>query len=221
MIEPKNGIELINGVIHCSCQTCDCKKEYPLNNLEAKAKKLNYRAKINLCIDNLSKIFYLINQDEKGIILLCAGCIEELFNLSKKHKLKNYLIKKGVILSKKNIRLFLFKKKFQEPKKELKSKRMKIPKRFACPKDYKNCVYFTPDLDKDFHCNKDSNIGVCLIEKKYLECSNCPNKRADSWFCINNANEFKKGTYIHPDLRGNKEKPKFCIRKLIGAEKDA
>ena len=33
-----------------------------------------------------------------------------------------------------------------------------------CPKNPETCNYFSLDVDKEFHCVMDSNIGECIYE---------------------------------------------------------
>ena len=35
-----------------------------------------------------------------------------------------------------------------------------------CPRTYKNCRYYNPKLDSEYHCDKDSNKGICIREIK-------------------------------------------------------
>ena len=38
-----------------------------------------------------------------------------------------------------------------------------------CRIDYYNCQCYNSDIDLEFHCIKDSNVGYCLIEKRRIE----------------------------------------------------
>lgn len=34
------------------------------------------------------------------------------------------------------------------------------------PTNFRECPYYNPLLDPEYHCYKDSNIGICILEQQ-------------------------------------------------------